>query len=85
MVGVIGSIIVYVILNMIVKSYVKGGLIVLLVPNTIIAYRLVYPVWDYLLPEIDKFQNKKVSIPIIVTVVVWSGLYLLNLFFVKHN
>ena len=82
---VIGSVIGYFVLNTIVKSFANDSLINLLVPNIIMGYLLAYPVWDYLMPEIDEFKTKKVRVPIIVTIVVWGGLYLLNLYFVKHN
>lgn len=80
---VIGSMVGYAVLLQIIKRFNLGSLFQLIIPNLIVGLILALPVWDVLFPEIDEYQPKSLLVPIVATIVVWGGLILLSIFYIK--
>lgn len=60
-----------------------GSILEYLIPNLIVGLLLAFPVWDYFLPEIENYNPKPLHVPIVATIIVWGGLLLFSMVFVK--
>ena len=58
-----------------IKQFQLGSALELFIPNVAGGLILIFPVWDHYLSEFNPFQAKNIWIPLIVTIVLWGGLY----------
>jgi hypothetical protein len=65
-------------LRQVVKELLPGTGYELFIPNSIIGLILIFPVWNTFFTEISDFRAKPVWIPLTVFIILYGGLYYLN-------
>jgi hypothetical protein len=61
-------------LKQMVKGFLPGSLYEYLIPNIVLGLVLAFPIWNSYLWEFTEYESKEPWVPLIVTVVLFSGI-----------